>query len=35
MVMALTIAVLTAGAVYLVMQRGMVRVIFGLSLIHI
>lgn len=32
MVMALTIAVLTAGAVYLVMQRGMVRVIFGMSL---
>lgn len=32
MVMALTIAVLVAGAVYLVMQRGMVRVVFGMSL---
>lgn len=32
MVMALTIAVLMAGAVYLVMQRGMVRVVFGMSL---
>lgn len=32
MVMALTIAVLTAGSVYLVLQRGMVRVIFGMSL---
>ena len=32
MVMALTIAVLIAGAVYLVMQRGMVRVVFGMSL---
>lgn len=32
MIMALTIAVLTAGAVYLVMQRGMVRIVFGMSL---
>ena len=32
MVMALTIAVLVAGAVYLVLQRGMVRIIFGMSL---
>ena len=32
MVMALTIAVLVAGSVYLVLQRGMVRVIFGMSL---
>ncbi len=30
--MALTIAVLVAGAVYLVLQRGMVRIIFGMSL---
>lgn len=32
MVMALTIAVLVAGSVYLVLQRGLVRVIFGMSL---
>ncbi len=32
MIMALTIAVLTAGAVYLVMQRGMVRIVLGMSL---
>ena len=32
MIMALTIAVLTAGAVYIVMQRGMVRIVFGMSL---
>ena len=32
MVMALTIAVLVAGSVYLVLQRGMVRVVFGMSL---
>ena len=32
MVMALTIAVLMAGSVYLIMQRGMVRIIFGMSL---
>lgn len=32
MIMALSIAVLTAGAVYLVLQRGMVRIIFGMSL---
>ena len=33
MVMALSIAMLVAGAVYLVLQRGMVRVIFGMSLL--
>ena len=33
MVMALSVAVLVAGAVYLVMQRGMVRVVFGMSLL--
>ena len=32
MVMALTIAVLVAGSVYLVLQRGMVRIVFGMSL---
>lgn len=32
MVMALTIAVLVAGAVYMILQRGMVRIIFGMSL---
>ncbi|OEY27007.1 cation:proton antiporter subunit C [Corynebacterium sp. Marseille-P4321] len=32
MVMALTIAVLMAGSVYLVLQRGMVRIVFGMSL---
>ena len=32
MIMALTISVLVAGAVYLVLQRGMVRIIFGMSL---
>ncbi|MDY5785420.1 MULTISPECIES: cation:proton antiporter subunit C [unclassified Corynebacterium] len=32
MIMALTIAILIAGAVYLVMQRGMVRIIFGMAL---
>lgn len=32
MIMALTISILVAGAVYLVLQRGMVRVIFGMSL---
>lgn len=30
--MALTISVLVAGAVYLILQRGMVRVIFGMAL---
>ena len=33
MVMALSVAVLVVGAVYLVMQRGMVRVVFGMSLL--
>lgn len=32
MIMALTISVLVAGAVYLMFQRGMVRIIFGMSL---
>ncbi|AWB83211.1 cation:proton antiporter subunit C [Corynebacterium liangguodongii] len=32
MIIALTIAVLVAGSVYLVMQRGMVRVIIGMAL---
>ena len=32
MVMALTVAVLVAGSVYLVLQRGMVRIVFGMSL---
>lgn len=33
MTLALMIGVLTAGGVYLMVQRGMVRVVFGLSLI--
>ena len=33
MTIAIMIGVLTAGGVYLMMQRGMVRVVFGLSLI--
>jgi multicomponent Na+:H+ antiporter subunit C len=33
MSLAITIGVLTAGAVYLMMQRGMVRIIFGLALL--
>lgn len=33
MTLALMIGVLTAGGVYLMLQRGMVRVVFGLSLI--
>ena len=33
MTLALLIGVLTAGGVYLMLQRGMVRVVFGLSLI--
>ncbi|WP_257183357.1 sodium:proton antiporter [Corynebacterium cystitidis] len=32
MIMALTIAVLVAGSVYLILQRGMVRIVFGMSL---
>lgn len=32
MIMALTISVLVAGAVYLMLQRGMVRIIFGMTL---
>ncbi len=32
MIMALTIAILVTGAVFLVLQRGMVRIIFGMSL---
>lgn len=33
MTLALTIGVLTGGGVYLMMQRGMVRVVFGLALV--
>ncbi|AKK10179.1 cation:proton antiporter subunit C [Corynebacterium uterequi] len=33
MVMALTISVLAAGAVYLMFQRGLVRIIFAMSLL--
>ncbi|UVE94439.1 sodium:proton antiporter [Dietzia sp. B32] len=33
MTIAIMIGVLTAGGVYLMMQRGMVRVVFGLALI--
>lgn len=33
MILALTIGVLTGGGVYLLLQRGMVRVIFGLGLL--
>ncbi|QPK83386.1 cation:proton antiporter subunit C [Corynebacterium qintianiae] len=32
MIMALTISVLVAGSVFLIMQRGMVRIVFGMSL---
>lgn len=32
MTLALTIGVLTGGGVYMMMQRGMVRVVFGLAL---
>lgn len=32
MIMAFTIAVLVAGAVYLILQRGLVRLIFGMTL---
>ncbi|WIM67925.1 cation:proton antiporter subunit C [Corynebacterium breve] len=32
MIMALTIAVLVTGSVYLILQRGMVRIVFGMSL---
>ena len=32
MILAITISVLAAGAVYLMLQRGMVRIIFGMSL---
>lgn len=33
MILALTIAVLFGGGVYLIQQRGMVRIVFGMSLI--
>ena len=33
MIIPLTVGVLTAGAIYLMLQRGMVRIIFGLSLL--
>ncbi len=32
MIYAITVGILIAGAVYLIMQRGMVRIIFGMSL---
>lgn len=32
MILAFTISVLVAGSVYLILQRGMVRIIFGMSL---
>ena len=33
MIYAITVGILIAGAVYLIMQRGMVRIIFGMSLL--
>lgn len=33
MILALTIGVLTAGGIYLLMQRGMVRIVFGMALL--
>lgn len=33
MIYAATIGILIAGAVYLIMQRGMVRIVFGMSLL--
>ncbi len=33
MIYAATVGILIAGAVYLIMQRGMVRIIFGMSLL--
>ena len=33
MILALTIGVLTTGAVYLMLERGMVRIVFGLALL--
>lgn len=33
MILPLTVGVLTAGAIYLMLQRGMVRIIFGLALL--
>ena len=33
MIIALTIGILIAGGVYLVLQRGMVRIVFGMTLI--
>lgn len=33
MILPLTVGVLTAGAIYLMMQRGMVRIIFGLAML--
>lgn len=33
MILPVTIGVLTAGAVYLMMQRGLVRIVFGLTLL--
>ena len=33
MILSVTVGVLVAGAVYLMMQRGMVRIVFGLALL--
>ena len=33
MIIALTIAVLVAGGVYMILQRGMVRIVFGMGLV--
>ncbi|MDK8626537.1 cation:proton antiporter subunit C [Corynebacterium appendicis] len=33
MIYAATVGILIAGAVYLIMQRGMVRIVFGMSLL--
>ena len=33
MIIAVTIAVLVAGGVYLILQRGMVRIVFGMGLV--
>lgn len=33
MILALTVAILFGGGVYLIQQRGMVRIVFGMSLI--
>ena len=33
MIIAVTIAVLVAGGVYMILQRGMVRIVFGMGLV--